>query len=250
MSEAEPIAERKVNAPYTSFATFKNFLAGLRASGGAPIVIDNSVYGNMSGGVRSQLKATLRFLGLIDDANKPTDLMHAAIEATQDAAVWGAFVSNVLSDHYAPILAHPLTNSTPAALRKEFEATFSGSPDVMTKSITFFIHAARDAGVALSPRLTERQRGGGARRGAGGRRRDAAATAQTGGQPPPAQPNPVKQNNSADTSVSPESLTRLLKQIENPPEDVQKAIITIILYLTVGNTKALGSSAGAGGGSV
>jgi len=180
--EHEASADRiaKVTAPYTSFATFKNFLAGLRSGGGAPIVIDNSVYGNMSGGVRSQLKAALRFLGLVDEKNKPTEMMHTAVEATQDAAVWSAFVHLILTTYYAPIIAHPLTNTTPAALRKEFEASYSGTPDVITKSITFFIHAAREAGVALSPRLTERQRGGGARRGAPRRRHSEPQSA-----PPP-----------------------------------------------------------------
>ncbi|HKO56225.1 MAG TPA: hypothetical protein VJ276_10130, partial [Thermoanaerobaculia bacterium] len=167
----------KTTAPYTSFATFKNFLTGLRASGGVPIVVDNSVYGNMSGGSRSQLRAAVRFLGLVDDQNKPTEAMHQAVIATQDAAAWSNFVMELLNEHYAPIVNHPLINTTPAALRKEFEAAFSGTPDVITKSVTFFIHAAREAGLALSPRLTERQRGGGSRRGAGaGRRRTVADT--------------------------------------------------------------------------
>src|SRR5437763_7070249 len=185
-----PDRATKTTAPYTSFATFKNFLVGLRAGGGAPIVIDNSVYGQMGGGVRSQLKAALRVLGLIDEENKPTAAMHKGVEATQDAAAWSGFVMELLKKHYAPIMSHPLNNSTPAALRKEFEAAFSGTGDVITKMVTFFIHAAREAGVALSPRLTERQRGGGAQRGAGRRRRaeNAAAAAAAAGAPAGAPP--------------------------------------------------------------
>jgi hypothetical protein len=250
-ADTAPAPDRtsKSTAPYTSFATFKNFLTGLRALGGVPIVIDNSVYGNMSGGSRSQLKATLRFLGLVDDANKPTEELHIGVAATQDVAAWRSWVLALLTAYYPSIISHQLTNTTPAALRKEFEAAFSGTPDVVTKSVTFFIHAAREAGVALSPRLTERQRGGGARRGAGRRKPEAIVPNEAGSGTPSVNQN---QGTSDDSSqVTAEGLTRLLKKFAEGgtgaakvPHNVQKAIMTIILYLTVGDTGALDEKKG------
>lgn len=168
--------EKRAAAPYVSYTSLKNFVTSLRASGGVPIVIDNSVFGGMSGGSRSQMKSALRFLNLIDGDSKPTARMHEAVDASGDDAQWKAFVGRMLKEYYAPILAHPLTSTTPSALKKEFELVFSGNPDVIGKAITFFIHAAKEAGLPLSPRLTERQKGAG-----GGKRQPRRRAADLGG---------------------------------------------------------------------
>jgi hypothetical protein len=148
----------KRTPPYVAFSSLKTFLSNLRESGGVPIAIDSSVYGNMSGSLRSQLRGALKFFGMAGADNKPTAVMHRAVEATADQGVWRAFVAEVLQEHYAPILAHPLTTTTPGALLKEFQTYYLGASDLMEKAITFFIYAAKEAGVPLSPRLTERQK--------------------------------------------------------------------------------------------
>ena len=225
----------KKMAPYVAFASFKTFLSNLREGGGAPIVIDNSVFGNISGTLRSQLKGALKFFGFIDEGNKPTAGLHKAVAATASDAEWKALVKDLLAEHYAPILAHPLASTTPSQLQKEFQDNYGGSVDVIEKAITFFIYAAKEAAVPLTSRLTERQkpqrRGGGAQR-----RREPVPGA--GPEPPKREEEPKAKSDASETlmeikDVTAEAMTRILKM--KPPKKVQQAVLTIILYLTMGD---------------
>jgi hypothetical protein len=232
-TEPTPVATDKPTPPYVAYTTLKNFLSTMRTAGGAPIVIDRSVFGGMSGGYQAQVKGALRFLGMIDKDSKPTVFMHAAVAATEKTEDWTTVVSALLNQYYPTIVAHPLTNTTPDALRKEFEATFGGKPDLISKAVTFFVHAAKDAGMPLSPRLTERQRGGGSRRGGPRRHRSdqpvgGVVDALHQGKPEGGAAGTFQEV----SEVTAEGLTRLLK--EKPPVEVQDAAIKIILYLTLG----------------
>lgn len=232
-----PSSSDRPYAPYVAFITLKNFLLTLGKSGGVPVVIDNSVFGSMSGGYRSQLKATLRFLRFIDKASKPTDALHDAVAAVGDTAAWSAFVLALLKEHYPTIVAHPLTNTTMPTLRKEFEAVFGGQPDVITKAVSFFIHAAKESGVPLSPRLTERQKGSGTRR-VGGRRRtatqpDVTPTNGLGGTgaplvdppPPPSKPRKVHEHQTA--------LIEIINTYTDMDNDMRTALLNAVGFIAM-----------------
>src|SRR5271163_794479 len=98
-------------APYTSYRTFKTFIEDLREHG-VPSRIDRSVLTRFSGVVGTQLMHALRFLGLIDDEGRPTQLL-GELANTQGGAEWPVTLSQALREAYAPIFAIDLETATP-----------------------------------------------------------------------------------------------------------------------------------------
>ena len=66
------------SAPYLPFRTFLNALEALNH--GVPPLIDRGIWRTQPGGVQGQIMGSLRFFGLIDDSNKPTQNLLRLIE--------------------------------------------------------------------------------------------------------------------------------------------------------------------------
>ena len=173
--EANKKAEM-IAPPYVAFKTLKNFVRGLKAA--IPSRIDKSVMPSMSGGAQSQILTALKYLKLTDAAGAPQNLLVRLVQS--DGAEHQACWREALEAY--PFIADmhlDLSTATSHQLEEAFEKLASG--DTVRKCIVFFIPAAKEAGIKLSPFFKEP----GKRSPSNGKQRKARATAK-GAAPPPA----------------------------------------------------------------
>jgi Family of unknown function (DUF5343) len=137
--------------PYTSYRTFQTFLQDL-AEHGVPSRIDRSVLTRFSGVVGAQLMHALRFLGLIEDHGRPTQRLKELVNA-HGAGHWPETLLELLRQEYAPMFAIELETATPSHFNGAFKKAFPAADAVVQKCVTFFLYAANDAGVKISPRV-------------------------------------------------------------------------------------------------
>lgn len=143
--------------PYVSYKTLKAFAEDLKTHG-VPTRIDRSVWGTkFSGSVGAQLMSALRFLQLIDANDEPSKDFKALVNS-HNTDGWAPALLPVLQSSYNPIMGLKLDQVTPAQLAEEFKKTYKAQDAVIQKSITFFLHAAQDAGVPLSKRVLKTTR--------------------------------------------------------------------------------------------
>ena len=135
--------------PYVAYRTFKNFLLSL--SDAIPSRIDKSVLIGHSGGTQAQLIHALRYLGLIDPQGAPTEKLPPLVKA--EGAVYATALREVLNSAYPFISEDQLKTATQKQLEEAFALKASG--DTVRKCLTFYLPAARDAGIALSPFIRE-----------------------------------------------------------------------------------------------
>lgn len=137
---------------YVSAGAFTSFLNRLRETG-IPHRIDRSLLGNASGSLVSALIAGLKSLSLVDDSQRPTDLMKRLV-AAQDQERPPIF-KEVFESAYTFVTDDPdfhLASATTAQLTQKFrEQGMSGS--TVTKAIAFFLALAKWADVSVSPHL-------------------------------------------------------------------------------------------------
>jgi len=135
--------------PYISFQTFLTFTKDLKTNG-LPPQIDKSVMSKLAGGMQSQLKMGLRSMGLIE-GDKPTDRFAALVEAL-DTPQFEPMLLELLKDTYPYVFALDLMTATPTMFADAFKVT-GAKEDVSRKCRTFFLHAAKRAGVPLGNRI-------------------------------------------------------------------------------------------------
>jgi len=145
-------ASKPVTPVYVSWGAFVAFINKLREAG-LPQRIDRSLMGNASGSLISSLMAAIKSLGLIDDAQRPTETMKALVSATDE----------LRKPHYETLFRHTYTfvsddpdfhleSATTAQLSQKFrEQGTSGS--TVVKAIAFFLSLAKAAEVKVSPHL-------------------------------------------------------------------------------------------------
>ena len=171
--------------PYGSFVTFQSFLKGLKA--GIPGRIDKSVMTNLSGGVQASIVPALKYFKLIDGDGIPTDKLAPLVNS--EGAEYQKALKGVLVGAY-PFLnsrSFKLETATSKQLDDEFNKLAGG--DTVRKCVTFFIPAAKAAGLELSPYIKEPKK----RTVTNGRAKKPKPAPATPGaaptQPPPAQPD-------------------------------------------------------------
>ncbi|HEY1773242.1 MAG TPA: hypothetical protein VGH91_08635 [Gammaproteobacteria bacterium] len=132
--------------PVVAYKTFKNFLRTLAPS--TPSAIDRSIMRSMPGGVQTQMLGALRFLNLIDGNGVPQDKLTRLVKS--ETPEYQKTLQEVLTASY-PFMksGFDLKTATDALLAKQFEPLAAG--DTIRKCITFFIPAAIDAGMEISP---------------------------------------------------------------------------------------------------
>jgi len=184
MSRGSSAHARSVRTPpYTSYRTFRTFIEDLREHG-LPSRVDRSVLTRFSGVVGAQLTHALRFLGLVEDEGRPTELLSALVKA-DEAGRWPEALLDLLRREYAPIFAIDLETATPSHFNEAFRKAFPAADAVVQKCVTFFLYAAKDAGVKISGRVLKGRKP----RSLTPRRRPAAPTpAKTQEAAPPPQP--------------------------------------------------------------
>ena len=102
-------------AAYVPWQTFMNTLDALAVN--MPNRIDRSAFPGQSGAGQSQLLIAFRFLGLINDENRPTNTLLAL--AVADEAARKVALRKVVDDKYADLLALNLMKTTPAEFAEQ-----------------------------------------------------------------------------------------------------------------------------------
>lgn len=153
-------AQAGFKPPYMAFQTFWNFVEELSAHP-LPPQIDRSLMGSKSGTDQANLINTLKAFGLVDDdltvLPRLTELTDADAEGRRP------LLADIVRQCYAPALIVSEQNGTPNQLDQCFRESYSVTgTDTLRKSITFFLHAARTAGVPLSPHFPQTRGGQGA----------------------------------------------------------------------------------------
>jgi hypothetical protein len=142
--------------PYLPYKTFKSFLEGLRVA--MPARIDRSIMGSMSGGAQKLLINALKFLALTTANDAPTEKLTRLVNS--EGQEWQKVFRDILTSGYGFIFkdGFDLMRSTPRQMDEQFLTT-GISGDTVRKSAAFFIAAAKDADIAISPHITKAKRG-------------------------------------------------------------------------------------------
>lgn len=142
-------SETTWKAPYLSFQTFWNFV-GYLCKKPLPPVIDRSVMDSKSGTDQANLTAALKAFGLIRDDLSVEPLLQELAVADEDARK--KLLARMVEQNYGAALQVSEANGTEQMLSDSFKTAYKmEAADTRRKAVTFFLHAAREAGLPLSP---------------------------------------------------------------------------------------------------
>ena len=146
MAEKEDI--KKSIPPYLPWKTLKNFLDSMKVA--VPARIDRSVMRSMSGIYQKLTIAALEYLHLIDRAGIPTEKLNSLVHS--EGAERQRLLKDILATSYTFLLGDgfDLSRETSSMLQKKF-TDVGTSGDTTRKCIAFFLAAAKDAGLSISP---------------------------------------------------------------------------------------------------
>jgi len=138
--------------PHMSFKTLRAFLGGLR-NNPIPGRIDRSLMSSLSGTVKSQLVHTLHYLGLLGDEDAPTESLVRLVgsEGANQQAEWNQILRSCYDFLFAPADgSFDLAKSTQQQFEEQFRKA-GASGTTVAKCTRFFLAAAKEAGLQLSP---------------------------------------------------------------------------------------------------
>lgn len=145
--------------PYLAFKTFWTFVDELLAKP-LPPKLDRSLMRSKSGSDQASLTAALKSFDLIDDVQGVTGLRALADADEAGRIHW---LGQQLRLHYPVQVKVSEGNGTEQQLRDSLKESFGlGSADTIRKAMTFFLHAARTAGIEISPHFPVTRSGSGA----------------------------------------------------------------------------------------
>lgn len=172
-----PEEHQRPAAPYLPWKTFLHSLEVFTE--GIPPRISRGVW-RQSGLVQGQIMGAYRFLGLIDENDKPTAVLDLLRDL--DSSDRPAAMKDVIAASYPDIMLHDLKTMTFDILNELIEK-YNVSGSTKKKAITFFLQAAKYAGLPLSTFIQVRSTGQRRRRiprNDDGTENDAAATTRSG----------------------------------------------------------------------
>jgi hypothetical protein len=139
------------SAPYVSFASVLRVLEALRSS--RPRDEDTRKFiDDLNKTCATHRIAALRFLGLLDADGVPTPALANMLGAMRTAA-WPDTLALTIRTAFRPIVVLDLANMSLTQFVAAFARHYAGSDAVLRKSRTFFVHAAIQAKIPLSPGL-------------------------------------------------------------------------------------------------
>lgn len=210
--------------PYVSFRTFLTVLEDFKTIG-LPPRIDRSVLTRFSGGVGSQLIMALKSLGLTDDEGVPTSRLPPLV-AAHGTLEFPEQLRSVLNDAYPYLADLDLTTATPSMFADTFKNAIGAKEDVLRKCRTFYLHAAKEAGIEMGARLEKGSHPRTASSGNGRRRRKTTKTEETAEAPTFRPPQPQTQAKELEYQ-----LIDLMTE-SDIDDDVKSSIWQLIQYLT------------------
>jgi len=143
--------QEKPTPPYLSYATFKTFLGTLKQA--IPGRIDKTVMTSFSGANQTQLLHALKYLKLIDANGVPQSTLVTLVKS--EGPERHKIQQELLRAAY-PFLNDPhfdLATATSGQLDEQFAKLATG--DTVRKCKTFFLPAAKEAGLQVSPHIKE-----------------------------------------------------------------------------------------------
>ncbi len=141
----------KLLPPYVAFVSLLNFVDGLKR--GIPGQIDRSLMKTMSGSMQAQMMSALKYLHLIDAHGVVQDDLTRLVNSEGPERM--QTLRELLTSSYPFLFSDfDLKKATSSQFRQKFtEAGATG--DSVRKCIAFFLSAARDAGVEVSPYIAD-----------------------------------------------------------------------------------------------
>lgn len=145
--------DQSASPAYGSFQAFSDTLGILKERGITQRIDFGLMPSDWSDSTKGQLRSGMRFLGLVDEAWQPTDMLRALVEAHSSAA-WSEQLASVVDSAYEALFERiDLSSVTGQHLLEVFCETYNVSPQVGRKGVRFFLNAWAEAGRALSPHL-------------------------------------------------------------------------------------------------
>jgi hypothetical protein len=140
--------------PTVSYGSFTSQLDKFAEAGGAPTELHPSVFDKktFNGSTIALLVKAFRALGLTNEKNEP---IPDRLDALIDVKTRKDAFQKLLRDRYATLIALPLEKANPAQFNEWFSKTGMAS-EAQRKAKTFFLHAARANGVAVSKYILEK----------------------------------------------------------------------------------------------
>lgn len=136
--------------PYKSFVTFLDHLHAI----GMPSHIDKSAMTTMSGAMQSWMRATLRYLKLVDDDDKSSERLAKLVKARGEERK--PLLRDLFRSSYAFLDGKvDLKNTTPTKLREAIIA-IGAQGETVEKITAFLVAFAKDTDTPISPLLTKR----------------------------------------------------------------------------------------------
>jgi hypothetical protein len=141
--------------PYVPYKTLRNFIDKYKQ--GVPSRIDRDLMGSMSGASQSQVVVSLKFLGFISDNNLTLEPMRAFAVAEGEARK--ELLKTILEKSYPYLFdgKFDLKSATASQLREAIEANTGATGETVNRCIAFFKDASNDAGIAISPFITQKK---------------------------------------------------------------------------------------------
>lgn len=211
--------------PYIGYSTFKTLLNELKTNG-VPPQIDRSVLTRFAGGVQGQLMHALRSLALVDDAKKPTPMLKQLVDAYETPA-YAEILRPIMASTYPFAFNLDLLTATPSMFADAFKNSIDAKEEVLRKCRTFFLHAARDIGIAVGPRIEKAKF---PRSRTNGTRRAKQPKPDTVTPPPPTQSATGGVETITDKALE-YKLIDLMRE-DGVGEEERGAIWTLVQYLT------------------
>ena len=143
--------ESKRTPPVLAWRTMQNFFRSLAQA--IPSRIDRSVMRSQSGAGQTQILHALKYLNLIDELGTPSPKLAQIVKS--EGPEHQKVLREVLTAAY-PFLRESsfnLKSATHDQLAERFRQMASG--DTVRKCMTFFIPAAKEAGIEMSPFIRE-----------------------------------------------------------------------------------------------
>jgi hypothetical protein len=147
--------------PYMSFQTFWKFIKELGAKP-LPPRIDRSLMASKSGTDQANLTMALSSFGLVDDESNVLPLLQQLTSADEEGRK--TILADMVSRNYVGPMEVSRNNGTSKDLESVFRDNYPSiaSADTRRKSVTFYLHAAREAGLDLSVHFPKTRSGSGA----------------------------------------------------------------------------------------
>ncbi len=148
---------KKALHPYISFKTLINLIEKLGP--GIPGRIDRSLMDTISGGAQVQLMSALKFLDLIQEGGVPTDKLRRLVNS--EGAERQEALKTIIKSPYSFLFDNfSLDTATVHQLQEQFKNT-GASGETVRKCIKFFLDAAKEAEIPLSPYVKKMQKSSG-----------------------------------------------------------------------------------------